>query len=625
MKILNQVFVRRILTKIANLIGLFAGLTLIASCQHDQPRSPETNQLTVGFYAGGVATRTVIGENGLSAAWEEGDKMAVWAKNSSGNYTLSRTVFGMYGVGGSTGVFSATLDAPMEEDRYMYMAAYPVPKNVQGTIASFDLSDEQDGKASGGSDIMIADPVMHGPLTSIPKPDDHSTMRLSMNHILHHLRFYVPEGTDMEGESVRDIFVTMPKAIAGTVKADLADPDAAATLVDGTNSVMIEMAQPISVSNGTSKDYAIMAMYTDGSSYGDDDYMQLTAYSKSYKFSVAPIALSGRTFLPGHSTPVRLVPTSKEKFFRVVMTMGMNNIGETVRKISIVDGDSEVYSYLNEDGKYSNIKIFEEFLGEAGEAGYISICNAVKGGSAKLVFETDHAIVEKNLRASDIAVDDNVARLDLGEVPYLLYENFDNALDSEENDSYSAGTSSDMNLGGHLLDEFMPVPGWNAARYKIIGGDAIRINCRYQSGAWVVGRYCGRLDTPAMSYIKPGVTVSVRIEYDNAFYVPAGMSYDDSNSDMAFYKLGTHELAVDSAINGYNYNDIDNNINLIYNSPQRRSEDISNMSHISHVVDGVNRNTRFAFFACTARNSSHIAANCVYYLYLDNIQVSIAQ
>ena len=213
LKILNQDFVRRILTKIANLIGLLSGLTLIASCQQDQPRSPETNQLTVGFYAGGVATRTVIGENGLSAAWEEGDKMAVWAKNSSDTYTLSRTVFGMYGVGGSTGVFTATLDAPMAEDRYMYMAAYPVPKNVQGTIASFDLSDEQDGRASGGSDIMIADPVMHGPLTEIPKPDDHSTLRLSMNHILHHLRFYVPEGTDMEGESVRDIFVTMPPRI----------------------------------------------------------------------------------------------------------------------------------------------------------------------------------------------------------------------------------------------------------------------------------------------------------------------------------------------------------------------------------------------------------------------------
>lgn len=616
---------RRIFTKIANLIGLCAGMTLMASCQQEQSHSPEIDQLTVGFRAGGEVTRTVIGDNGLSAAWESGDKMAVWARNSSDDYTLSRTVFGIYGAGDATGVFTATLDAPMPEDRYLYMASYPVPKNVQGTIASFDLPSEQDGRVSGGSDIMIADPVMHGPLTKIPDPDDHSSLRLRMNHILHHLRFYVPANVDLEGELIRDIFVTMPRQVVGTVNADLADPDAPASLVDGSNSVMIELSKPIAASADAARDYACMSMFTDGSSYGADDYMQLTAYSKSYKFGMNPISLSDRDFLPGHSTPVRLIPVSKEKYFRVVMAMGLNNIGETVRKISIVNGGSEVYSYQNDEGKYSNIKIFEEFLGEAGESGYHAICSAVTSGSAKLVFETDHAIVEKSLSSSDIVIDDNVARLELGEVPYLIYENFDNALDSEHNDSYSAGTSSDTNLGGYLLDEFMPVAGWNASRYKIIGGDAIRINCRYQSGAWVVGRYCGRLDTPAMSYLKPGVSVSVKLEYDNAFYVPAGMSYDDSQSDMAFYILGTHEKPMGSAMGGYNYNDIQSNVNVRYSSPQRRSEDISKMSHISHVIDGVNQNTRFVFFACTARNTSHIAANSVYYLYLDNIRASIAQ
>ncbi len=61
---------------------------------------------------------------------------------------------------------------------YTYMCCYPVPSSVNGTKATFNLPAVQDGKASGGADIMIATPVEHGPLAPVPDPEDHSGMSL---------------------------------------------------------------------------------------------------------------------------------------------------------------------------------------------------------------------------------------------------------------------------------------------------------------------------------------------------------------------------------------------------------------------------------------------------------------
>jgi hypothetical protein len=55
-------------------------------------------EVKVGFYAGGTQTRTEMLPNGLSAAWKEGDQLAVWAADANGSYVLSNQIFGSYGI-----------------------------------------------------------------------------------------------------------------------------------------------------------------------------------------------------------------------------------------------------------------------------------------------------------------------------------------------------------------------------------------------------------------------------------------------------------------------------------------------------------------------------------------------
>ena len=163
-------------------------LPLAASCQLDFPdefKGINGGPVEVGINAGkGSQTRTVMLPNGLSAAWEDGDELAVWARNSSGSYILAKQIFKTYGVNQTRGFFTSVLPSEMPQDDYTYLCCYPAPLSVSGTSVTFNLPSVQDGKASGGADIMIADPVQHGPLAPLADPDDHSNLSLRMNRMM---------------------------------------------------------------------------------------------------------------------------------------------------------------------------------------------------------------------------------------------------------------------------------------------------------------------------------------------------------------------------------------------------------------------------------------------------------
>ena len=303
----------------------------------------------------------------------------------------------------------------------------------------------------------------------------------------------------------------------------------------------------------------------------------------------------------------------------------MDYIGEPLTKITISEGDNILYAHENTTGEYNNLKFEAEYLGTAGASEYEKLCSSILGGTAKLVFETESALVEKTLTAANIRKDGNTASVELGDVPYLLFEDFSRATDKYKSDSYTAEANSDMNTDGELLDSAMPVTGWNAARFKIFGGNCIRLNVRYQSGAWIVGRYCGRLDTPAMSYLKPGVSVKLSIEFDSAFMIPKGNSVDDVENKVAYLTVGTHTKGQSSAINSDTQGDIKDMCSVVYESEKHANEDVTKMSHTSIVVTGCGPDTRFVFFPCTTQETKHIAANCCYYVYLDNIKVQIVK
>jgi len=607
---------------------LLASLTLLPSCKDDIFSLPSVDKkgVEVGFYAGGCQTRTAMLPNGLSAEWQPGDDISVWAKNSSGTYTLSNQIFTTYGINSSRGFFTSKLSSAMPEGIYTYYCCYPAPLSVNGTTATFNVPAVQDGKVTGGADVMVATPVQHAALTAIPDPEDHSGLSMKMNRMMHQFRFWFPQEYDIIDEEILEITLSTPQAIAGNVSVDMTDPAAAMSLTGGANSIYLDLTDPIA-SSATMDDaeFACVSVIPYDGTYTDSDYMNLTVYSQRYKLTVDPISLSGRSFVRGHSTPVRIIPTSSEEYYRLTLKIGDNNIGEHLTNVSVLlDGVNVFYGFDASGEPYANYTNSVEAYGTDGKDAYDNIITSVQSGTAIYTYETEHALVTRPITADMMTYDGNRVVLDLGDVPYLLEEDFSNAMATAHDDDYTAGMNSDRNYGGYLLDGYLPQNGWNASRFSLFEGDCIRVNCRYQSGALVPERVCGRLDTPALKYIKSGVTVNVALEFDEAFYVPAGYNVDDSKNATAHFIIATHTNAEGSAISGENYGDIGSKTTVVYQSANFASENTSDLNHVVVPADiPATSSTRITFWPGTTQNSSKIAANAVYYLYLDNIKVYI--
>lgn len=596
------------------------------SCQREGlPEVQKSEPVTVGFYAGNGGTRTQMLENGLSAAWVPGDEIALWAVDASGSYSLSNHKFTTYGIDGPIGMFTSTLDSAMPEGAYTYYSCYPTPASVSGTKAYFTVPSVQDGKAGNGADIMLAYPVTAGALGAISEESDYRPFSMSMKRKMHQFRFWLPATEDNQSVEIENIIITMPKAIVGSVNLDVTDPASLMRIDSGTKELTLNLSEKLKPADDMSQaNFACAAVIPYTSTYSDDDFMRLTVYSNGQKYVLDPISLEGRSFLEGHSTPVRLVLGEPYICSKLTIKVGENYIGEALWNVRISSGGTVLYNYANTSGAYSNFSHEEEFLGTSGKEKFESIVNAVANGTATLTFETNRALVDLPMNASMLQRDGDNATLNLGDVPYLLYEDFSNAVASEHNDAYAGSDDNDRNLGGYLLNDYLATDGWNAARYKILEGDCIRINCRYQSGGWVVERMCGRLDTPALKYIKPGVTTEVVVEYDEAFYIPVGYTvvlwevFDDSSNKVARYHLGTHTAAEGSKIDGLNSGDISG---MLYTSPTFASEDLANLHHNTFTIGSAGQSTRIVFMADTTQSTSHIGRNSCYYLYLDNIKV----
>lgn len=625
---------------------VFLIVCILAACSKvDNIRPLPGGPVEVGFIVGASEgethpqTKTSMITNGtderyaagLSAKWEEGDEVALWAKNTAGSYILAKQSFKIYGVDKTWAAFTSTLNSPMPEGQYTYYCTYPTPEQISGTTATFTLPYTQDGKVSNGADIMVAAPAIHGPLKAVPAEDDKSGLTIQMERLMHQFRFWLPQGSNILGEPIVRIEFTLPRAAAGKFTADITNPTAPIQPIAGstTNSIILDLAEPIGESTADAPHYACVAIFPSGTPYGEDDKIEITIYSNAKKTVLEPISLNGRDFLPGHSTPIKLFPNAEtiEDNPRLDIRIGDNFIGEELEKLYITSGNTSLENpvYLHDvwNGERKNCVVTKFFLGTEARAQYDAIVSAIQSGNANYVYETENTLVRKPLPMSLCSVNGNITNADLGDVPYLLYEDFSGAKADANNDAYSPGTNSDMKKDGYLLNN--PLIGWNASRYKIFEGSFIRINVRYQSGVWVVGRYCGRLDTPPLSYIKPGKSVKVKLEYDRAIEVPKGYNVDDRNKDNALYHIGVHSKNTSEPIKGVNSGDISTDSDIIYSSIGYKNEWPCEMSHENLKISDINSNSRIVFYPDTKQETSEFAANCVYYLYLDNIKIYITK
>lgn len=475
-------------------------LCTFSSCQKGAVENVgNVGRHTVGFCTGEASTRTMMNPDGLTASWEKGDRIAVWAKNSAGEYTLNNTLFSVYGVDGARAFFTATIDASMPEDRYTYFAAYPVPESVSLTKATFTIPSVQDGKVSGGADIMIANPLLHGPLEEVKELSDYTRLGMSMEHLLHQFRFYLPEGEDkLGGEAIVKMVLTFPKPVAGKLVADFTDTEAAAEFSGEEKSITLKLSEPLVNSTSSERKYAMAAFFP--SSFEASESINIKIYTETKIANAYPVNLEGRTFAAGHSTPVRLRISDIREYGRLRFTVSSNNLGENANAVRLTapqgctwgDG-STIYEYRPGH---------EITTGETFEIPFenLDTFRTFSGKDVTVTFDTEHVDATQTVRVPDLTTL-NFAEISAG-LPYLLYEDFSGVESFNSGDNYATS-----NAGSKSPKSFLN--GWTGGRVGAEAGMCIRIACRRETSKG----YDARVDSAPIISLKKSTDIKVSYDY----------------------------------------------------------------------------------------------------------------
>ena len=611
---------------------------LLLSCQKDSlPFGEDTNDnkpYVVGFWAGGSgsgSTRTAINDDGKSVSWQQGDSVALWALQGN-SYTLQNQPFNLWfrTPNNSQAYFATELNSAMADGEYRYYACYPLPTSVSGTTATFTIPSTQDGKMSGGADIMVAQG--DGPALKRlynPEAGDYlidDGLSLNMRHLIHALRFYVPQSQwgFPENETVERIIFTMPSsavAATGTVTADVASETAGLTMTNsGSNTVSLNLREPITSSaananGGVSFDYAAAAIMP--ATYTGDLVVKVFSQTKASQVTIANV---NREMQAGHITPVGLNCSETIDQYCLRFVYGGNNLGEYVTEIRV--------KYTDENGASQILTIpgnqfikdgyYDVDLTDWAPINFSALRSKLNGQEITVEYESANAIVSNKVKLPDVT-QKGVSNVTLT-VPYLFEQNFnDIGAFSDGHDNWRIGSGWDSwnyidtynesaSLDGNGLS------GWSASRIGVSNG-TVRICCRFETGAGFAAYYRGRLDSPALSAIKSGSNVKLKVYFDYGGnrneYALSLSGKPNANSIMSFgttTETGNPEpgkgqidgevLAIDSEYG---------------NIPQNSTPKI---------VEGCTNSTRLTWLVSTNRDGG-LGGNGNYWLYLDNIKVKI--
>ncbi len=512
------------LKTILRIILVSAGVALCGCGDFESTESEMiSSSVNVVFAVGNTPrTRTEYDVETKRFVWKTGDEVAVWAKSPDGSYALDNQAFRLMAVASdkSEAYFTATLQSPMAEGTYSYYMTYPLPESMGGMTATFTVPSVQDGTASDGVDIIVAEPISGPALEPVKEAapivsDD--VLNVRMRHLLHFLRFYIPEGHNVLGEPVKRIEVTMPQAVAGKVSVDVTDVSTV-SFGEGVNGLTLELRNPIDESaDGT--EVAVAGIFPPRMAYSAGDRITVDAYSENKCASVS-FSLAGRDFAAGHTTKVPLKMTEAKPIeYELKFMLASNNLGEDVQDIRITLPDDAVWPGLSsselriDSGNDGLVRIGDTYVFRTKDKAFF------KGLSSKrlaVTYESESAVVSETVTLGDFSSSIR-GECELN-CPYLFFEDFSWVEGFNSNDEYgwsSPGSFSPHLFAPYTIDAENPWSpekgGWSAARAGAQAGTAIRIACRRETR---LANYSARADSPFLSGLKDGKTVNLDITYD---------------------------------------------------------------------------------------------------------------
>lgn len=562
------------------------------------------------------STKTAIDAAGIGTKWVDGDKINLWACTQDGTEQISGHPFFMLGHFGSEAVFSAQFANPMPEGRYTYYACYPTPLSSNGNTLNFSLPSEQDGRASGGADILIAEPAVSGELKSYSS--EGGGLGLKMKHLVHILKFYLPSGSNgLNGEGIRRIRIEMPQAVTGILSADRTDPTAGAVLSDGNSIVSLDLDEPLTPSYGDVRKYAFASIFPISCNAGDK--MKVTLYSDNWMAVVPEYLIGGRDFKPGHTTPVQLSVTSVEPYYTLNFKLSNNYLGEPVKKVTFSSDDPSVKFSDSGSQTYEWDPGRDLEIGETISFAYTNAANYLNLGehSITVTYDSEHV---RSTQTVDLPKLDTYRSYSVGlTVPYLLFEDFSGIASFSSNDQYSSGFLSGSK------DAYSFLGGWTGGRCGAEAGKCVRIACRRETSV----DYDARIDSaPLNGILKPNARLKVSFDYGaNLKYstiTVLGIDIDNGATGQNCYVGYTDRASGFKSGSDSGTFDKENNVLNVQQSEKSGSYDYT-PNHAEFILQNLpsgNEVIRIAWrTACEHRAGAH---NCTNWLYVDNVKVEIA-
>lgn len=589
-------------------------------------------------------TRSVLEDNGTGGAnlrWTSGDEIKLVARNENGDNAFDPCVFYFWAnknVAGESyfrtpSLYGDDRETTMPEGSYIYYAVSPSTAIIDGTTAKFTLPAGQNGEFSAEVDFMVAT-VKGGALVACqgldenenPKQetDPKNNLPLVFRHKTHILRFTIPANS--LGQKVRRLYMVFPTAVAGTMAVNMDDGTIAST-ENTTNKITVDFAEP--------KDA------------GDEFYVMILPQTEKFAKVVDMRfeGVDGTTFSTRHLvnfenrvcsenklTPVKMSIPAATGVTSFYYTEGTNYLGESLTSINIALPDGCYFTNYEQEYKAS-----VDSNHNATFLIFSDIFDSVKNLDLKLFeLESEHALIPmNNKKIGELKTDSPQETIT---VPYLFFEDFSGiGTFSDGHDNPANGGNSDDYLNATMLDNIEPsLTGWSASR---IGGNkdskSIRIMCRYEGGMTANAYYKGRLDSPAIGKLKSNAKIKVFYKYGGAYteYFTAGNSLTNKNKSgrpqMYFgWTTDTGALAPDTRFQTTQYQAPSHLPNIVINKTE-----VSNGATYSSNINiecqtepfEANASTRLTWYVSSNIEAGWKGGNGNFWLYLDDIKVSIVK
>ena len=574
-------------------------------------RTPESRfaaydePISVGFDADARAaaeeneSRAALGDDMRTVHWTDGDNVALWATNASGGGDIAGEIFRYY-TQSAENAARFTGNMKVAADEYECVAVYPVPDRVEGRRVTYTLPAVQDGVYRSELDVMSSDPSS-GKLVEV---SGGGGVRLTMHHRCHALRIRVPEGKNRWGKPVTRLLVEFPREVAGDMSFDLPAAGSAGdiTLTDGKRAIDLDLsAAPLDASANDAPQY-VWVFIAAGPIEGEISFTPL--FEDGYCAETLSASVD-REFAAGRVTPINLaISETEQPVTWFDFAVDHTQLGEPVNLLTVTAPENARFRgdmrsatvRASADGKFS-VGYYAKFYPDA-----------FAGARVDLSYDSTHAVVAGTATLPAAPVVDGRNALAV-RAPYLFFEDFSGVNGNENNvEAGGASTSSSNNSVGlafmGLSDE------WSGQRIGSESGVAIKI-----SSVKGVRQWRGRVTAPCVPHLKDGAEVHLAVRFDIGGYQKSGhkctctlgFSDDDQNQKWKYDDGLTSTVATFEPPTDGGYDAINRSCSF----DTKNGKKANGSSRLSWLINYGSGGGAFDYQT--------------YYLFIDNIRVSIAQ